>query len=136
MPKLRGHHLICLHFFQGEGYDAGFVENLDSVLKKTAAAPIRIVRGADDVCGRCPHCANERCIYNEHADEETREMDKKALDLLNFDQNAEIGWGKIKEKLPAVFASWYRSYCTSCGWRKACEKDEAFRRLSCLPVSR
>ncbi len=130
MPRLRGHHLICLHFFRGEGYDAEFVKNLDTVLKETASDPIKIVLGPDDVCGRCPHNTNDRCLYNEHADKEIREMDQKALDLLKFDRDAEIGWGEIREGLPAVFAQWYASYCTSCGWKKACEKSASYRELS------
>ncbi len=34
MLYLRGHHLICLHFFPGYGYDASFVESLRNVLKR------------------------------------------------------------------------------------------------------
>ena len=29
--QLRGHHLICLQFYRGEGYSGGFVSNLQRV---------------------------------------------------------------------------------------------------------
>ncbi|HDL01563.1 MAG TPA: DUF1284 domain-containing protein, partial [candidate division Zixibacteria bacterium] len=31
MVRLRAHHLICLHFYRGEGYSEGFIENLETV---------------------------------------------------------------------------------------------------------
>jgi len=30
---LKGHHLICLHFFKGRGYDEEFIENIKIVHK-------------------------------------------------------------------------------------------------------
>jgi len=47
--KLRGHHLICLNFFRGEGYSEDFIKNIYSVMKKEK---VEIVKGADDVCAR------------------------------------------------------------------------------------
>ena len=32
MAKLRGHHLICLHFYEGEGYDEPFIKSLEKVI--------------------------------------------------------------------------------------------------------
>jgi hypothetical protein len=31
--KLRGHHLICLQFFKGEGYSKIFVENAKQIVE-------------------------------------------------------------------------------------------------------
>lgn len=34
MIRLRGHHLICLHFYRGEGYSREFVENLEDIVRR------------------------------------------------------------------------------------------------------
>jgi hypothetical protein len=129
VPNLRGHHLICLHFFRGEGYNPEFVENLVSVLKKADVTPIKVVRGVDDVCTKCPHKANDKCLYGENSDEEIREMDKRALELLMVEEYDEIKWNDIVEELPSIFGSWYASYCSSCEWRGACDRDASYRRM-------
>ena len=54
--KLRGHHLVCLHFFTGEGYTKEFIDNLNRILKKAEAGEeIEVINSADDVCIKCPY---------------------------------------------------------------------------------
>jgi len=127
--KLRGHHLICLHFFHGEGYNAEYVENLSHVLKMAAYKEIEICNGIDDVCKKCPYVKNKKCFYNEHADEGIKKMDEKAMSLLNLTTEMETKWYKIKEGLSGIFKEWYESYCIDCDWRKACEKDGLYNKL-------
>jgi len=130
MARLRGHHLICLHFFHGEGYDAGFVDNLRSVMEKARAEEIRMCAGPDDVCAGCPHLREEACRYNEGAEEAVAEMDVTALRLLGMSAGEGADWGKIRKDLAPLFCEWYEVYCARCTWRRACEKDEFFRSLS------
>ena len=32
--KFRGHHLICLYFFSGEGYNNTYIDNLKIVMNR------------------------------------------------------------------------------------------------------
>ncbi len=73
--NFRGHHLICLHFFEGEGYDADFVENLKNIMQRTENENINVCDGPDDVCEKCPFLKDYKCQYDSNADEEIREMD-------------------------------------------------------------
>ena len=127
--KLRGHHLICLHFFHGEGYNTEYIENLSNVLKIATYNEIEICDGMDDVCRKCPYMKDEKCSYKEHADEEIKEMDEKAMRLLNLNKEMQTKWHKIKEGLPGIFKEWSQSYCIYCGWREACEKDDFYKKL-------
>lgn len=129
MPVLRGHHLICLHFFHGEGYDEAFVRNLKEVLKKIEQEGVKITDGADDVCKGCPYLKNSRCEYDEDADEEVKEMDEAALRLLNVRRDAILEWNDIKSKLPEIFSLWYANYCYDCDWLKTCKDNLDFQRL-------
>lgn len=134
MPALRGHHLVCLHFFNGEGYNNEFIENLSKVLTTAEYHKIDVLHGADDVCSKCPNLKQEKCNYTESADVEIREMDKKALHLLGLSGGASIGWKDIRKRIPGIFQMWYREYCNSCGWKRACEQNDLYRNLS-DPVS-
>jgi hypothetical protein len=125
MLFLRGHHLICLNFFSGKGYDEVFVDNLKGIMKGIDAEVIRITDGPDDVCKSCPHLKGNRCLYDKEAEEEVREMDSKALQLLNI-KAREISWREIKDQIPLIFSEWYKSYCLQCDWLRVCNENELF----------
>ncbi len=133
MPALRGHHLICLQFVRGEGYNAQFVENLKTVLQAAEVGEIVIKNGADDVYGKCPYLNHTRCRYSEEAEEGIAEMDGKALALLDLSRKTKVKWKEIGQRLPEIFGVWYQTYCTECSWRGACEKNDFFRKLRARP---
>ncbi|HAK88028.1 MAG TPA: DUF1284 domain-containing protein [Nitrospiraceae bacterium] len=127
MLIFRGHHLICLHFFSGDGYDASFIENLRDVIKRAESEEIEIVSGDDDVCAKCLYLKDHKCAYDENADEEIREMDETALRLLNLRAGQRVTWQAVKEYMPGIFREWYNRYCNDCDWKQACEKNEFYR---------
>ena len=129
IPKLRGHHLICLHFFNGRGYNREFVENLRNTLKKAEGSGAEISSGADDVCLKCPYLKGGKCLSDEHSNDEIMEMDKFALNLLGETSGAEIKWHIIKEKIPEIFTLWLERYCKKCLWENACKEDSLYREL-------
>jgi hypothetical protein len=118
--RLRGHHLICLHFYNGEGYDAAFIDNLSSVISAAKQTWVIIVEGADNVCSHCPSLRDNICRHSEQADEEIREMDATALGLLCLSTGSTADWRMIRERLPSIFPRWHEKYCTSCEWKQAC----------------
>jgi len=129
MLKLRGHHLICLHFFSGEGYDAIFIENLKNILKRAAIKEIEVCSGADDVCIKCPYLKDYKCQYDEDADEEINEMDALALSLLEIEPQTKIKWQEIKGKIPEIFPEWSKNYCDGCDWEVVCEKSDFYHKV-------
>ena len=131
--KLRGHHLICLHFFRGEGYNTKFIENLRKILQKAEdREKIKVHPGADDVCTVCPHLTEGKCFYNEDADSGIKEMDRFALQLLKLEAGENILWQEISIKIPDMFGEWYRRYCRGCSWKWACEEKEGFKKYLVL----
>lgn len=119
--KLRGHHLICLHFFRGEGYDSEFVENLGKVLQRIELGEeIVVCSGADDVCKRCPYLKGGKCSYDKDAESEIGEMDRSALRLIGLETNKRIKWVDIKSKIPGIIHEWASMYCKDCDWERVC----------------
>jgi hypothetical protein len=128
--KLRGHHLICLHFFHGEGYSPEFITNLRELIRRAIAGDeITVQSGPDDVCEMCSYLRGGKCSYGKGADAEIREMDGTALALLQVKIGSRVKWSDMKEKTPDIFSRWSQAYCTMCDWRNACEKDASFRWL-------
>lgn len=89
--NLRGHHLICLHFFDGEGCDSNFVVNLKNIVQRVENEKVKICDGADSVCEKCPYLKDYKCLYDNKADDEVREMDRVALSFLRIEKGMEIG---------------------------------------------
>ncbi len=129
--KLRGHHLICLHFFRGEGYSAEFTANLREILKRAGTSErIEVASEADNVCNICPYLKGQECFYRKESDPEIRGMDREALMLLELKVRDIVLWPDIREKIPAIFRRWSEEFCRVCDWRLACEKNAFFWQLS------
>lgn len=129
MPTLRGHHLICLQFFSGEGYDQTFIDNLRNTLKTLRSKKLEIVAGGDEICGKCKYLKNDSCQYSENADAEIREMDARALELLDLSPGSRVAWYSIKKSVPGIFSDWFRFYCTDCEWLQVCGKNDFFNKV-------
>lgn len=130
MPLLRGHHLICLHFFNGEGYDEPFKNNLKKTLKRAETEEITISSGADDVCRCCPYIEVNRCRYTENSDDDISDMDTEALTLLNLSKRDKVKWDELRKTVHRIFPAWYSSRCIKCDWKAACEKNALFQELT------
>lgn len=126
---MRGHHLVCLHFFGGEGYSEGFVENLLRTLVNIKQRGVAVVEGADDICAACPYLDEKVCAFNREAEAEVAGMDRLALELLEVSPGESTGWKAVRTGLPAVFGRWYQENCRACRWLGACEKDGYFIEL-------
>jgi uncharacterized protein len=129
-PLLRGHHLVCLHFYNGEGYDDSFRQYLADILITAAAGKVEICAGADSVCAECRYLERGNCKYHENAEKEISIMDGTALRLLGLSEGACPSWNELRHKVDKILDEWYRLYCGDCDWRQACEKNDDFRRLT------
>jgi len=129
--KLRGHHLICLHFFTGEGYDPEFIKNLEEILARVQSGEaIEVCSGADDVCIFCPFLKDRRCRYNKHAENEIQKMDRDAAALLKIEPGMKVTWFEMQERLQGIFKGWSVEYCSSCTWRNVCEKTDRYQAIN------
>jgi len=128
--KLRGHHLICLHFFTGEGYNPEFIENLQKILiKAQSGEEVEVCSGVDDVCTMCPFVKERRCNYDKHAENEIQKMDRSAMKLLRIEPGMKVLWFDMRERLKGMLRTWMTDYCRNCNWRKVCEKTALYQEI-------
>jgi hypothetical protein len=121
---LRGHHLICLQFYRGEGYSAAFVDNLGRVVARVAEEPALIVEGADDVCAACPGLAADGSCLDPNAGEiEVRRIDRLAWEVLGVKPGDRLSLAQARELLledAISLGRWRFDTCAGCTWEDVC----------------
>ncbi|MDI3281646.1 MAG: DUF1284 domain-containing protein, partial [Bacillota bacterium] len=121
--RLRGHHLVCLHFYRGEGYSPDFVARLGEVVQRAGAGEeVEVVAGADDVCRACPYLADEQCAHRPGAEAGIQALDRTARSFLGVSPGDRVRWGEIKARVEAAPEEWFAAFCAGCGWRGLCER--------------
>src|SRR2546428_12285713 len=71
--RIRGHTLLCLQGFRGEGYSAGFIDNMAALhrgLNETPDRWVEVVGAPDAFCAACPHRAPAGCSLSGAPSEE------------------------------------------------------------------
>jgi uncharacterized protein len=123
---LRGHHLICLQFFRGEGYSDEFVENLTHVLARAATEPVLVVSGIDNVCAACPELGSDGRCASEDAggEEEIARIDELALGILDVKPGQRVSLAEVRGLLESDaigVGTWRAEACHGCAWESVCE---------------
>lgn len=84
---LRGHHLLCVHGFEGMGYSPAFVEKMSKIVSEirneTLDYPIRVVIGLDETCFHCPHKGDGFC-NSPMSDSHVVNLDKNIMGYLGI----------------------------------------------------
>jgi uncharacterized protein len=114
--RLRGHHLMCLNFFDGEGYSQPFVDNLRGAVAAADQDGIVLIEGADAVCAACDHLAGGVCKDEEEIDR----LDRLARSLLGVAPGAALTWDEIGARLPDILDAWYVGACEECEFVSVC----------------
>jgi len=119
--RLRGHTLLCLQGFRGEGYSPEFVENMASVHRALTEHPetwVEVLASPDVVCGACPHQQTSGCTLNgDRSEEEMRDQDRVVLEKLGLEAGSHVRWGEILERIRrSVGGDDLPSICGTCRW--------------------
>lgn len=127
--RLRGHHLICLQFFRGQGYSSSFIDNLNAVVDYATTNKALLVSCADDVCRGCPGLAFDGTCSDPNAGEvEVRRLDRLASDILGVEPGFYLSMADARALLAsdAIGAgAWRFEACHGCSWEHVCEKGWA-----------
>lgn len=124
--RLRGHHLLCLLTFVGEGYTPSFTRNYHVVARRLSAGePIEIVDGPDDICAPMLGLADAHC-HNENIGCRDNRALAAVADLLGFP----LGPGSVLilddrrlQDLRGAFAlGSVRAACDECEWSALCTR--------------
>ncbi|SUB00262.1 Protein of uncharacterised function (DUF1284) [Pannonibacter phragmitetus] len=124
--RLRGHHLLCMLTFVGEGYSPRFVANYAKVIRRMRAGePVLIVQGPDDICAPlldtdAPHCHRDSVL----------ERDRLALEsagsllgrLLEAGSELIVDEAMLNRMQDGFASGELRPACNGCEWSGLCDK--------------
>lgn len=120
--KIRPHHLLCLQFYVGRGYNENFVNNLNDIISNLNSNnyEIILVDGNDDICKCCPNLINNVCKDIN----KVKEYDKNILNLSHLDYK-QYKYDKVKDiiKRNIIDANINLNIiCKNCCWLTICNK--------------
>lgn len=126
MIRLRGHHLLCMLTFVGEGYDPAFTDNYRQIAKRLSAGEdILFVAGPDDICapllgGESPHCLSDGAEARDIAAAEAvgRLLGRKIAPGATVSPDAAL-LATLRQKFAA---GEIRKACRGCEWESLCSR--------------
>ena len=124
MLRLRGHHLVCLHFFRGGASCTGeFMRALGNIGERLASGEaIEVVDGGDDLCAACPSFDGSACRNTASADTEVRGLDASALAQVGARAGDAASWEELARRVYAIPEKWFVEYCEGCEWASMCRR--------------
>lgn len=119
--RLRGHTLLCLQGFRGEGYSREFTDNLASIhraLSRDPDHPVELADEPDTVCGACPHRAPAGCTLNGVGSEAGMQaQDRHVLKLLGLNAGSTVRWRDVLERTRlSIKGRDLPGICGNCRW--------------------
>jgi len=86
--RVRAHHLLCMHGFQGLGYSEKFVQNMSEICRQVHSEPtleIEVVDAPDDICAPCTFIAGGGCSREgTEGGQTSKELDRRVLEKLGL----------------------------------------------------
>ena len=84
--RVRAHHLLCMHGFQGLGYSEKFVQNMSEICRQVHSDPaleIEVGDAPDDICAPCPFIAGGCCSREgTEGGQTSKKLDRRVLEKL------------------------------------------------------
>jgi hypothetical protein len=119
--RIRGHTLLCLQGFRGEGYSPQFIARMRAIHADLAAHPDTLVIPTDcpDVfCECCPHLRSSGCnLPNRENEDGMVNQDRVVLSRLGLTANTPVPWVTVLERIAATTAgSDLPGICGNCPW--------------------
>ncbi|OEF99949.1 hypothetical protein BHF71_07060 [Vulcanibacillus modesticaldus] len=118
---LRGHHLLCIHGFQGMGYNHDFIINMEDIVGKIRDSgndfDIQVLIGLDNICKACPHQGGSQCIKDDNSDQHVKLLDSRVIQHLQLKENNRYSKFEILKKTKELVKPDDLDFlCEGCSW--------------------
>ena len=120
---------MCLAFFEGKGYSAGFTAHMAQILEylEQENPIVTVVAEADCICGGCPNLTDGRCRKAALVER----YDRQVLSLCGMEEHSPSDWESFSARVAErILSQGKRSeICGDCQWSSICKEKEALYRL-------
>ena len=116
---LRAHHLLCIGFFEGKGYDEKFTRHMEKTISRLEDdTPVTLTAGCDTLCSACPNNQKGVCA---DADK-VRGYDEAVLKACGLSAGDTLEYSKLRElvSLRILKPGLRESICGGCEWNDIC----------------
>ncbi len=116
--RLRGHHLLCLLAFSGDGYSDEFNVRFGKLadIYRRPESQIEVLISSDDACAACPHGSPDGCRSAVDGPEQAvKELDRAVLDLLGIEPGLHRA-GDLHARLATASNADVHATCKACSW--------------------
>ncbi|MGE3154343.1 MAG: DUF1284 domain-containing protein [Nitrospiraceae bacterium] len=132
--RLRGHTLLCLQGFRGEGYSPEFVANMAAIhqaLTQSHGSQIEVIAAPDVICAACPHRQPTGCRANgERSEEVMIEQDHVVMRRLGLNVGDRLRWGDLLDRIRnSIDGDELPAICGNCRWLRLGYCREGINRL-------
>lgn len=139
--RIRAHTLLCLQGFRGEGYSAGFVENMAAIHQRLADDPsqwVEIMDAPDAMCGACPHLLPTGCsLHGEGSEPHMQVQDHDVRARLGLHVGDRLPWADILDRIRTSLTGESLTHiCGQCRWLSLGYCRDGIDRLRALAQSR
>lgn len=122
MIELRPHHILCIRFFEGKGYNSEFTEHMRNTIEKLQEKDSQIVLAEkeDEICKKCPNISRGTCKSRE----KVYKYDKAVIKETALSPGTPVEYEKlqriIQEKI--LDTGKIHDICADCSWAYICHK--------------
>jgi hypothetical protein len=117
---IRGHTLLCLQGFRGEGYDHAFIDNMTLIhrrLQKNPGTRILVSDRPDHLCAACPNLKGGCTLRGPNFEEHIVAQDRQVLELLGLEVGQEVTWAEVLGRIGSrVRGEMLDGICGDCRW--------------------
>lgn len=121
--RIRAHHILCMHGFQGLGYNKEFTANMAQIIEEIRKNPssfIEIIVGVDSICENCPHKTSQGICNKESEFNNISDMDSKILQKLDIKEGSILSSSIIQSLAMNLSRQTVNKICGNCSWRNHC----------------
>lgn len=143
---IRGHTLLCLQGFRGEGYSPDFIDNMASIHARLQSHPetrVRVTDSPDHFCAACPNlkeskplalpgrAENVGCtLRGPDFERHIVSQDRQVLDLLGLRAGQEVTWAEVLQRIGSrTRGEMLDEICGDCQWLSLGYCKEGIERL-------
>lgn len=117
---IRGHTLLCLQGFRGEGYSENFIRNMAEIhdrLKSDPKTRVLVTDSPDHFCGACPHLKSGCTLRGPNFEQHIVAQDRQVLDLLGLKAGQAVTWEEILFRIGSrIRSKMLDDICGDCQW--------------------